>query len=137
MTGTPLGITKRGQAITAPLSYSDFYPVTLSVANTPVNVIGPRAGEKFVITSIIISGNRTIGANGAVVTIFENSLGPTDGTIERIIYQDEVAKQTRAIVTDVNVKTNSARWINAVADDISVRVNLAGYYIRNGEFDAL
>ena len=126
--GKLVEISKRGQLVTAPLDFSTFYQGSTASNNVAVNVVGPKAGSQFIITDIILAGDRSIGANGAVVDIFENSVGPTDGTITKQIYQDEIAKQTRAVLTGLNLIVSAGRWVNVKSDDVIVRCNIAGYY---------
>lgn len=126
-------VTRRGQLIVAPLDYSEFYTATTVSNNVAVNVIAPRTGLNFAITDIILSGDRSIGANGAVVQVYENSNGPTDTAITKLIYADEIARQTRAVLTGLNIIVSPARWVNVVSDDVQVRANIAGYYLTNGQ----
>ena len=125
-------VTNRGQLVTAPLAYSRFYAARTVVANTPVNVIEPVTGKDFLITAIILAGERTVSVNGAVVTLFENEIGPTDTTQTSVIYSDDVARQTRAILTNLNIIVHSGRWVNVTSDSVNVRANIAGYYIADG-----
>lgn len=127
-----VGVTKNGELIVGPREPSNFYSNTTTVANTPVNVVAPKTGYIFVITAIIISGDRSIGANGAVVDVYESDISGTDSTIETEIYQDEIAKQTRAVVTPLYITTKVGRWINLKSDDVQVRANIAGFYVRDG-----
>jgi ABC-type molybdate transport system permease subunit len=126
-------VTKRGQQVVAPLEYSEFYTATTVSNNVAVNVIKPRTGKNFAITDIILSGDRSIGANGAVTQVYENTTGPTDTTITKLIYADEIAKQTRAVLTGLNIIVTVGSWVNVVSDDVQVRANIAGYYITNGQ----
>ena len=122
-------ITGRGQLVTSALSFEQFYLGSTAVANTAVNVVTPLTNKCFVITAIILSADRSVGANGAVTDIFENSVGPTDGTVTRQILQEEIAKQTRMVATGLNIITQPGRWINVKSDDVIVRCNIAGYYV--------
>lgn len=122
-------ITSRGQLVTAPLGFSQFYTNQNAVDNTAVNLVKPKAGKRFVITDIVLSGDRSIAANGAVVDLFENSTGPTNGTVTTQIYQDEIAKQTRAVLVGLNIIVSEGVWVNLKADDTIVRANIGGYYI--------
>jgi hypothetical protein len=128
-------VTQRGQLVVAPLEYSRFYTGTATLVNTAVNLVKPQTHKKFVITDIIISSNRDVGVNGAIVDIYE-ALSPSTTTVTREIYQDEVAKQTRASLIGLNVLiVDEGRWINFKTDDASVRCNLAGYYIDGLDLD--
>lgn len=122
-------ITKRGQLVTSALDFERFYFAATAANDVAVNVVPPITGKCFIITAIILSSDRSIGVNGTIIDIFENNNGPTDGTIETQIIQDELAKQTRAVATGLNIITAEARWINVKSDDVIVRCNIAGYYV--------
>jgi hypothetical protein len=128
-------VTKRGQLVTSPLAYSEFYTAVTVSNDVPVNVIAPKTGKNFAITDIILSGDRSIAANGAVVQVYENSTGPTGTAITKLIYTDEISKQTRAVLTGLNIIVTAGRWVNVVSDDVQVRANIAGYYMENGQVD--
>jgi hypothetical protein len=122
-------ITERGQIVTGALSFETFYLGATAVANTAVNVVPPKSGKCFIITAIILSGNRDVGVNGAITDVFENLSGPTDGTINTEIIQEEIAKQTRMTATGLNIIVSRGAWVNVKSDDVIVRCNIAGYYV--------
>ena len=51
-------VTRRGQLVTAPLSYSEFYTNTAIATATAYNLVPPKTGKKFVITDIILAADR-------------------------------------------------------------------------------
>jgi hypothetical protein len=122
-------ITNRGQIVTGDLDFSKFYLGSAVSNNVAVNVVPPKSNMCFVITGIILSGDRSVGANGAVVDVFENTIGPTDGTISNQIIQEEIAKQTRMTATGLNIEVTKGSWVNVKSDDVIVRCNIAGYYV--------
>lgn len=122
-------ITNRGQLVTGALSFEKFYLGSTIANNTAVNVVPPVTGKCFVITSIILSGDRSIAVNGAVTDVFENLTGPTDGTVNTQIIQEEIAKQTRMTATGLNILVSRGAWVNVKSDDVIVRCNIAGYYV--------
>jgi hypothetical protein len=122
-------ITKRGQFVTGPLDFEQFYLGSAIANDTAVNVVPPKTGKCFVITAIILSGDRSIANDGAVTDIFENGTGPTDGTITRQIIQEEIGRQQRMVATGLNIIIQPGRWINVKASDVIVRCNIAGYYV--------
>lgn len=128
-TQSKVRVSQRGQLITSPLDFSTFYTDITTVNNTPVNLVEPMAGMNFVITALILSGDRNIGANGAVTEVYENAIGPTDATVTKAIYRDEIARQTRAVLTGLNIILTPGRWVNVKSDDVQVRANIAGYYV--------
>jgi len=122
-------VTDLGQLVTSPLSFSNFYFAATASNDVPVNIIVPKKRHRFIITSIILSGDRSVGANGAVTTVYESSIGPLDTTQETVIITEEIAKQTRMTATNINLETNVGKWINVVSDDVIVRCNIAGYFV--------
>jgi hypothetical protein len=128
-TGNAVKVTPQGQLVAGDLEFSKFYLGATASNNVAVNVIGPKSGKKFIITAIVISGDRSIGANGAVTDIYENGTGPTDGTVETQIIQEEIAKQTRMVATGLNIVVQEGKWVNVKSDDVIVRCNISGYYV--------
>jgi hypothetical protein len=122
-------ITDRGQLVTGALDFEKFYLGATAVNDTAVNVVEPKTGKCFVITAIIISADRSVAVNGAVTDVFENTIGPTDGTVSKQIIQEEIAKQTRMTATGLNIIVTQGAWVNVKSDDVIVRCNIAGYYV--------
>lgn len=122
-------ITGRNQLVVSPLDYSTFYNSENASDNVAVNVLLPKTRMRFVITDIILAGDRAIAANGAVSQVYENFVGPTDSTVTTLIYKDEIAKQTRAVLTGLNIIVTEGAWVNLIADDTVVRANIGGYWI--------
>lgn len=123
-------VSDRSELIVGPKKPSNFYSATTTVNNTPVNVVPPKSGQIFIITTIVLSGDRSIGLNGAVVDLYESDISGTDATVETEIYQDEIAKQTRAVLTGLYISTQPGRWINVKSDDVAVRANVSGFYVK-------
>ena len=122
-------VSQFGQLAVGPLSDSQFYLGTATVANTAVNVVPPLASKQFVITALIISANRDVGANGAIVDVFESTISSTSAVISREIIQEELAKQTRLVLTNIQIIVSPGVWVNVKTDDNIVRCNIAGYYV--------
>ena len=122
-------VTDLGQLVVAPFSPSNFYLGSTVSNNVPVNVVIPKKKHKFIITSIILSADRSVAQNGAVTTIFENGIGPTGTAVEKVIITEEIAKQTRMTATGLNIEVTEGKWINVVSDDVIVRCNIAGYFV--------
>jgi hypothetical protein len=126
---TEVLVTKFGQIITSPIDFSTFYLGSTAADDVPVNVVPPKSGFFFVVTSIILSGDRSIGANGAVTTVFTSDIGPVDTVQESVIITEEIAKQTRMTTVALNIRVPEAKWVNVVSDDVIVRCNISGYYV--------
>jgi len=128
-TGNQVEVTPVGELAVGDLHFSKFYLGSCIANGVAVNVVPPLAGKKFIIKSIILSGDRSIGASGAVTDIFESTTGPTSGTIDVQIIQEEIAKQTRMNTTPLNIVVTEGSWVNIKADDVIVRCNISGYYV--------
>ena len=126
---TEAKVTPNGQLVVGDLGFSTFYLGATASNDVPVNVVTPVMGKKFIITGIILSGDRSVGANGAVTDVYENDIGPTDGTVTKQIIQEEIAKQTRMTAIGLNIEVGEGQWVNVKSDDVIVRCNIAGYYV--------
>lgn len=122
-------VSDEGALATGDVAFSKFYLGSAIAANTAVNVVPPKVGYKFIIKAIILSGDRSIGVNGAITDVFENTTGPTDGTVVAQIIQEEIAKQTRMVATGLSIEVTQGSWVNVKADDVIVRCNIAGFYV--------
>ena len=122
-------VTRRGQLVVGPVAYSKFYFQNAAVVNTAYNLVKPFPSKKFVITDIILSADRSVSAtNGAVIDIYE-ATSTTSTVVVKQIYEDEITKLGRAVITGLNIIVTEGYWVNVKTDDNSVRCNLGGYYI--------
>jgi len=101
--------------------------VTLTIDNTAVNLIKPRAGQKAILTGLIVNTNRDIGVNGALIEIFETST-ETSGTVDKAILSFDLVKNQTTVTAPILVETNEGKFINAKADDSEVNVTLFSYF---------
>jgi len=121
-------VSALGRAAVGPLDFSLFYTAATASNNVAVNVIPPLPGKCFIITDLVLSGDRSIGQDGAITDIYETD-SATDTNIVKQIYQDEIAKQTRAVLSGLNIQVTVGKWVNIKSDDVIVRANIAGYYV--------
>ena len=128
--GNKAEVTETGELTVGDAKFSKFFLGSAVANNISVNVVPPLAGHKFVIKSIILSGDRSIAAAGAVTDIFESTVGPTNGTIAVQIIQEEIAKQSRMVASNLNIEVSEGNWVNVKSDDVIVRCNISGYYIK-------
>ena len=127
--GRDVEITERGELVTGALGYDEFHLGTTIANNVAVNVVLPKTGKNFIITAIILSGDRSVAAAGAVTDVFENQVGPTSAVITKEILQEEIAKQTRMTATGLHIIVSEGAWVNVKSDDVIVRCNIAGHYV--------
>jgi len=128
--GIPAGISANGEVLTRAFDYST--PSFQNMDNTTdaFNFQSPEADKQFVITGAIISGDRDIGVNGAITTIYEaTGIDTTTITTARTLLEVEVPKSTVFPFLVPNVKAGEGFFVNGKTDDNSVRVSLYGYFI--------
>lgn len=123
-----LSISNRGEALVRSFDYSDFDFKNINVANTAFNFFEAKTGEQFVITGMSISGNRDIGVNGAVLTIYTAETA-TSTTPLQTPFEVEVAKSTTLPYILPNLLPDENTFLNGKADDTNVRVGLFGYFV--------
>lgn len=124
-------VTELGEVAVSPLFFSKFYNGATAANDVPVNIVPPKHGMIFIIKAIILSGDRSIGASGAVTALYENNTSGVDTVQESVIITEEIGKQTRMVVSGVNIAVTQGKWVNLVSDDVIVRCNIEGYYVNS------
>jgi len=130
-TGNASCITKRGQLVTAPLDYSKTYAVTADATGTAFNFVSPKAGQRFVITGILIDAGRDVsGSTAGTVVIYESSTkAGITATVE--IMTIEMLKNTNRVITGLNIITSAGNWVSLQTTDATVFGTLLGYYVNS------
>lgn len=124
--GMTARVTQFGQLVTSSLDYSIPVVNSLTVIDTPVNFIEPEANHQIVITDIILSTDRNIGANGAIVQLYCSD-APDSSTVNSSILNIEMLKNTSRDLIGLNFLIASGFWVNAITDDNNVQITV-GYY---------
>ena len=124
--GMTARVTQFGQLVTSPIAYSTPVEHALTVDDVPVNFIEPEANHQIVITDIILSTDRNVGANGAIVQLYCSD-APDSSTVNSSILNIEMLKNTSRDLIGLNFLINSGFWVNAVTDDNNVQITV-GYY---------
>lgn len=127
--GHRVKVSSRGQLITAPLDFSSISSIVLDTANVPFNLVPPLNNKQFVVTDLILYGDRNIGVNDASVQIyqadsFEAPLGGGDASISL-----EIVKQTTVVLGGLNNIIDEGKWLTAITNDNNIFANVAGYYV--------
>lgn len=126
--GSTAAVTKRGQLITAPLEFSSPYSVTANVNDTAFNLVPPKNDKQFVITDILLYGDKGIGANDATVSLY-TAADATETTVLEPILPVEIPKNNYVIMNGLNLITEPGRYINVKTNDNTVYAVVYGYYV--------
>ena len=124
----PLRATHVGQLVTAPFDYDLVVSKNMAVINTAYNFYDPKPSYKFVITGILMGGDRNIGNLGSLTVVYQ-ATSPTTLTESRTIMSVDIAKNGTRDILPMNVLIDEGAYINAKCDDNNVYVSITGYYI--------
>ena len=124
--GLAARVTEFGQLVVAPLAYSTPTTNTLTAINTAVNFIEPKGNHQIVITDIILTADKNVGAAGASVQVYCATSSSTL-TISDGILDIEMLKNTNRDLIGLNLIVGEGKWVNAKTDDNNVQVTI-GYY---------
>lgn len=122
-------VTKYGQLVVAPLSYSEPVFVELLVPGDAYNFIEPKAGESIVITDIIASANKDVSSTApATVRIFQSDEVNSTSIIKGII-APQLTRSSNVDYTGLNMIVPEGRWVNATTDDATILVTIMYYRV--------
>lgn len=121
-------VTPLGQLVTAPLEYSDTKFNNMDLVDTAYNFHKPTAGKRFVITGMLVSTNRSVGANGAIIEFYEASAVDST-TVDKTILRLDMVKNDKLPITGVNFILTEGVFLNGKTDDDDVLATIAGYEV--------
>jgi hypothetical protein len=126
--GNRATVTRFGQLVVAPVDYSTPVAKTLDVINTAYNFVGPVMGKNIVITDIILTANKNVGAGDATVVVYEAD-APDTTTSDKDIINLEMIKQSNLVLTGLNMIVSEGKFVNAKTDDDDVFVTIMYYRV--------
>lgn len=85
-------VSDQGELFTRQLKFGEVEFNSMAVIDTANNFFKARAGERFIITGILINSNKDVGANGAIVDIYEAS-STTSLTVDKQLVQLNILKK--------------------------------------------
>lgn len=127
--GTSVGarVTARGVLVVGPLEFSSSTSVTADVINTAYNLVEPQAGKIYIITAILLTSNKNVGAGNATVVLYEAD-SATSTTSTKDILNIEMVKSTARDLTGISLAVTVGKWVNIKTDDDDIFCTLLGYY---------
>ena len=128
MTGNRATVTEYGQLVVAPVDYSVPVAKKMDTNNTAFNFIEPSFKQNIVITDIIMTANKNVGANDATVVIYEANEIDSDVSVKDIINL-EMIKKSNMIMTGLNLIISEGAFINAKTDDNDVFITIMYYRV--------
>lgn len=138
-TGSLAKVNAFGELATGAPEYDSSTSVTLGVVNTAYNVVDLRSDSYTVLTGLILTANKNVGANDATIQIYTSDEGPDSRTQRDLVFKTELTSKGSLVLLPMRVLVRPALWINAETDDDDVFVT-AMYYrinIKNVDQDEL
>jgi len=127
-TSNTIKVSPQGELLVRQLKFGRPKFQAIDTIDTAFNFFLPRAGEQFVITGILLNTNKDIGANGAIVDIYESS-SATSTTIDSQIVRINVLKNDTVPIPGIFFGVTEGKFLNGKTDDATVNVTIGGYYI--------
>lgn len=127
-TGRLAEVSPLGQLVTAPLAYATGTFQDMGTVDTAFNFVTPTPGKRFVITGLLISTNRNVGVNGAIIIIYE-AASATSTTVDKTLAQVEMTKNQLLPIPGLNSIVTEGKFVNGKTDDDDVSVTLSGYEV--------
>lgn len=123
-------VNDHGEFVTGSVEDSTPTAVTVvDVINTAFNLQVPISGFFFRLTEIIISTDKSVSVNGAVVEIYEADAEDTL-TSTKDLPIINMNRQDRFAITGLNWRITEGKWLNIKSDEVDVDVTVAGYYVK-------
>jgi len=126
--GRSVRVTEFGQLVVSSVDYSVPVNQKLDTINTAFNFVAPVAGQQIVVTDIILTANKNVGASDATVEIYTATAIDTT-TVDASILQLEMKKNTSLSLTSLNMITDDGVWLNAKTDDNDVFATIMYYRV--------
>ena len=102
---------------------------TLGVDDQGYSFYEPRAGKRFVMTGLLVFGDRDISdADDTIVTIYESD-APDSAVVARTLFQFGVARLSVLPLVPLNIAVNPGVWVTASTSDDDVHMTILGHYV--------
>lgn len=122
-------VTALGQVVIGAIAYDETEFNELGTINTAFNFYLPKSGQQFVITAILVYGDKQVSSStNATVIIYEATTDETI-TVSKVLLQFEIGQNQLLPFTPLNLLVAEGVFINAKTDDDDIHMTIMGYYI--------
>ena len=122
-------VTRTGALVTSPFAYDQTKFGELGTADAAVNFYTPKFNQQFVISGVIATADKQVGAaDDATVVIFEAS-NTTTATEDKVLLQFVLTQSQVVALLPLNILVAEGKFINAKTDNDDIHMNIFGYYI--------
>jgi len=121
-------VTKYGQLVTAPLSFSVPTSNNMVLINTPYNFIEPQPGQSIIITNVIVSADKNVSNTDPANVVVYQSDGVNSLTNLGTLVQPQLLRGENLNFL-MNLIVGEGVWVNATTNDDAILLFLYYYYV--------
>lgn len=121
-------VSRFGQLTVSAVDYSTPVVQSMLLTDTAYNLVEPSQDRSIVITDIILTANKSVGANDATVEVYEAESATTTSVFQSVLSL-EMQKNSNLPLTGLNLIVPPGLWVNAKTDDDVVFVTLMYYRV--------
>ena len=125
-TGSVAKILGAGELTTTARHFSTPVSIKLDTINIAYNFASAVAGQKFIITDIIMTADKNVTTD-ALVEIYEGASAAATSA-DKTIFKIEILKNTTLSMNGLNWEVASGKFLNAKTDDDDIFMTIA-YHI--------
>ena len=98
------------------------------IASVNVTPLGQLVTAPFSYDEVVSAADRTIGASGVLIEVYESS-AEDSLVVDKSIMNIDLLKNTSRDVVGLNLLVTEGKYLNVKCDDTDVSVTLMGYYV--------
>jgi len=121
-------VTKYGQLVTAPLSFSVPSSNNMVLINTPYNFIEPQPGQSIIITNVIASADKNVSNTDPANVVVYQSDGVNSLNNLGTLVQPQLLRGANQNFL-MNLIVGEGVWVNATTNDDAILLFLYYYYV--------
>ena len=121
-------VTKYGQLVTAPLSFSVPTSNNMVLINTPYNFIEPQPGQSIIITNVIASADKNVSNTDPANVVVYQSDGVNSLNNLGTLVQPQLLRGANQNFL-MNLIVGEGVWVNATTNDDAILLFLYYYYV--------
>jgi len=127
--GTRSEVTKSGEVVVAPLSYSDTVFASMETVDIAYNFFQPKFEKQFVITGLLAFADKDINDASATDIIVHEATAVASTVEDKVLMHFGMAKLSLLPFAPLNILVNSGVFVNAKTNDNNVLITITGYFI--------
>lgn len=121
-------VTKYGQLVTAPLSFSVPTSNNMVLIDTPYNFIEPQPGQSIIITNVIASADKNVSNTDPANVVVYQSDGVNSLNNLGTLVQPQLLRGANQNFL-MNLIVGEGVWVNATTNDDAILLFLYYYYV--------